>query len=67
MMSLTAYAARRGVSPKAVSKAVAAGRLDKSVVRDEHGAPKIAGRLHAPRGVPILSSPSEDVFANSHD
>lgn len=40
-MTLTAYAARRGVSPKAVSKAVAAGRLSASVVRDQHGAPKI--------------------------
>lgn len=41
-MTLTAYAARRGVTPKAVSKAVATGRLSKSVVRDRHGAPKIA-------------------------
>lgn len=41
-MTLTAYAARRGVSPKAVSKAVASGRLSVSVTRDEHGAPKIA-------------------------
>lgn len=41
-MSLTAYAARRGVSPKAVSKAVAAGRLAESVTRDAHGQPKIA-------------------------
>lgn len=41
-MTLTAYAARRGVSVKAVSKAVAAGRLERSVTRDEHGAPKIA-------------------------
>lgn len=40
-ITLTAYAARRGVSPKAVSKAVAAGRLSSSVVRDQHGAPKI--------------------------
>lgn len=40
-LSLTAYAARRGVSPKAVSKAVAAGRLVGSVVRDDHGDPKI--------------------------
>jgi hypothetical protein len=39
---LTAYAARRRVSPKAVSKAVATGRLSASVVRDEHGQPKIA-------------------------
>lgn len=42
MMTLTAYALRRGVTPKAVSKAVAAGRLSASVVRDKHGAPKIA-------------------------
>jgi phage terminase Nu1 subunit (DNA packaging protein) len=41
-MTLTAYAARRGVSPKAVSKAIAAGRLSASVTRDQHGAPKIA-------------------------
>lgn len=41
-LTLTAYAARRGVSVKAVSKAVAAGRLVASVVRDKHGAPKIA-------------------------
>lgn len=41
-MTLTAYASRRGVSPKAVSKAVAAGRLSASVTRDQHGAPKIA-------------------------
>jgi hypothetical protein len=40
-MTLTAYATRRGVSVKAVSKAVAAGRLAGSVVRDKHGAPKI--------------------------
>ena len=42
MMTLTAYAARRGVSVKAVSKAVASGRLASSIVRDKHGAPKIA-------------------------
>jgi hypothetical protein len=41
-ISLTAYAKRRGVSPVAVSKAVAAGRLSASVVRDDRGAPKIA-------------------------
>ncbi len=41
-MTLSAYASRRGVSPKAVSKAVAAGRLSASVTRDQHGAPKIA-------------------------
>lgn len=41
-ITLTAYASRRGVSPKAVSKAVAAGRLSASVTRDQHGSPKIA-------------------------
>jgi hypothetical protein len=41
-LTLTAYAQRRGVSVKAVSKAVAAGRLAASVVRNHHGAPKIA-------------------------
>ena len=41
-LSLRAYALRRGVSAEAVSKAVAAGRLDKSVARDKNGAPKIA-------------------------
>ena len=42
MMSLADYAKRRGVSAMAVSKAVAAGRLTASVVRDARGAPKIA-------------------------
>lgn len=41
-MSLTAYAKRRGVSTVAVSKAIAAGRLTESVVRDARGGPKIA-------------------------
>lgn len=41
-MSLTAYGQRRGVSAVAVSKAIKTGRLAASVVRDEHGAPKIA-------------------------
>lgn len=41
-VSLSAYAKRRGVSPKAVSKAVASGRLRDSVTRDEHGTPKIS-------------------------
>lgn len=40
-LSLRAYARRRGVSAEAVSKAVSAGRLDKSVTR-VNGAPKIA-------------------------
>lgn len=39
-LSLRAYARRRGVSPEAVSKAVAAGRLRESIVR-VRGAPKI--------------------------
>lgn len=41
-LTLTAYAARRGVSTVAVSKAVRTGRLSASVVRDERGQPKIA-------------------------
>lgn len=41
-ITLTAYAERRGVSVKAVSKAIAAGRLVASVTRDARGAPKIA-------------------------
>ena len=40
-ISLTSYAKLRGVSAVAVSKAVASGRLNASVVRDERGAPKI--------------------------
>jgi hypothetical protein len=40
-LSLRAYARRRGVSPEAVSKAVADGRLTESVTR-AYGAPKIA-------------------------
>lgn len=42
LMSLAAYAKRRGVSSVAVSKAVSTGRLADSVVRDARGAPKIA-------------------------
>lgn len=42
MISLRAYAKRRGVSAMAVSNAVKAGRLKDSVTRDENGAPKIA-------------------------
>ncbi len=41
-MSLRAYAIRRGVSAEAVSRAVEAGRLRESIVRDPRGAPKIA-------------------------
>lgn len=40
-MSLRAYAKRRGVSPEAVSKAITAGRLEKSVTRIG-GQPKIS-------------------------
>jgi hypothetical protein len=40
-LSLRAYALRRGVSAEAVSKAVASGRLDRSVTRVD-GQPKIA-------------------------
>ena len=40
MISLRAYAEQRGVSPEAVSKAIAAGRLRESVVTVE-GEPKI--------------------------
>lgn len=41
-ISLRSYATRRGVSVMAVSKAIKAGRLVRSVVRDERGQPKIA-------------------------
>lgn len=41
LMSLRAYAARRGVSAMAVSKAIESGRLKKSVKRDSRGQPKI--------------------------
>lgn len=41
-ISLRAYAKLRGVSAMSVSRAVSAGRLKASVVRDEHGQPKIA-------------------------
>ena len=40
-MTLTAYAQRRKVSTKAVSKAVATGRLSKSIARDKHGRPRV--------------------------
>lgn len=39
--TLAAYAKHRGVSAMAVSRAVKAGRLVESVVRDEHNVPKI--------------------------
>lgn len=41
LMSLRAYAKRRGVSPMAISDAVKHGRLSASVGRDENGVPKI--------------------------
>jgi hypothetical protein len=41
-MSLREYAKRRGISAMTVSRAVAKGRLVKSVVRDAQGVPKIA-------------------------
>lgn len=40
-ISLRAYAKRRGCSAMSVSVAVRDGRLSRSVVRDEHGQPKI--------------------------
>jgi hypothetical protein len=40
-ISLSAYAGRRGVTPKAVSKAVAAGRLVASIGRDARGQPVV--------------------------
>lgn len=40
-LTLTAYAKRRGVSVKAVSKAVKAGRLKESVGKDRAGRPSI--------------------------
>lgn len=40
-LTLTAYAKRRGVSTVAVSKAVASGRLNESVVRDDKGVPRV--------------------------
>jgi hypothetical protein len=41
-ISLSAYARHRGVTPAAVQKAVATGRLRASVARDDRGAPRIA-------------------------
>lgn len=41
-ITLTAYAARRGVSKMAVSRAVKGGRLRASVARDERGRPMIS-------------------------
>jgi hypothetical protein len=41
LMSLAAYANRRGVSAVAVLKAVTTGWLAESVVKDARGAPKI--------------------------
>lgn len=42
LMSLRAYAKRRGVTPMAVSFAVRDGRLVESVARDKFGQPKIS-------------------------
>jgi P27 family predicted phage terminase small subunit len=41
-LSVAAYARRLQVKPIAVRKAIAAGRLSESIVRDKHGKPKIA-------------------------
>lgn len=41
-VTLTEYAKRRGVSTRAVSKAIQTGRLVASVARDERGTPSIA-------------------------
>jgi hypothetical protein len=41
-LSLRAFARRLGVSHTAVEKAIATGRLARSVVRDRHGKPRIA-------------------------
>ena len=48
-ITLTEYAARRGVSKVAVSKAIAAGRLRDSVVRDGRGRPAIVSAELADR------------------
>jgi len=65
-LSLSAYAKRRGVSHVAVSKAIAAGRLTASVVRDARGAPKIADleladREWAANTRPRIDHPAADV------
>jgi hypothetical protein len=46
-MSLRAYAKRRGCSEKSVRRAVAAGRLSASVVRDRAGRPQIVDPTRA--------------------
>jgi hypothetical protein len=66
VISLSAYAKRRGVSHVAVSKAIAAGRLTASVVRDERGAPKIgdpelADREWAANTRPRIDHPTAEV------
>lgn len=48
-LSLRAYAQRIGVSVEAVSQAIKAGRLVKSVARDSAGRPKIADPVLADR------------------
>jgi hypothetical protein len=65
-LSLSAYARHRGVSHVAVSKAIAAGRLTASVVRDERGAPKIgdpelADREWAANTRPRVDYPATDL------
>lgn len=49
MSTLTEYAKRRGVSKAAVSKAIATGRLTKSVARNKRGQPSIADQDLADR------------------
>jgi hypothetical protein len=61
-MSLRAYARRRGVSPEAVSKAVADGRLRESVTR-AGGAPKIADPDLADREWDTNTQPRADQVA----
>jgi phage terminase Nu1 subunit (DNA packaging protein) len=68
-MSLRAYAKRRvpPVSPEAVSKAIADGRLRESVVRDDRGVPKIQDAELADRewtaNTRVQSAPSDDAQA----
>jgi hypothetical protein len=71
-LSLSAYAKRRGVSHVAVSKAIAAGRLTASVVRDDRGAPKIADpeladREWAANTRPRIDHPAADLAGEPPD
>jgi hypothetical protein len=71
-LSLSAYAKRRGVSHVAVSKAIAAGRLTASVVRDDRGAPKIADpeladREWAANTRPRIDHPAADLGGEPPD